>query len=174
MERGKLTTISCNVKPEGTRTAMAKDPRTDHPATLSAQSLAEQLAVLQRTLDEKWDLLNRNQQLHLEIIRLREEISRQKAEIQSLLGDLSRLRSSRDREMEEFQRQWQERYNQEREETARRLAAEKAHFEEKLAWTEKHWSEILQQTQEDHARELARAGEREGFWVRLVRMLTWS
>jgi predicted nuclease with TOPRIM domain len=124
MLRGEFTTISCNVKTEGTRTAMAKDLRTDHPAALSAQSLAEQLAVLQRTLDEKRDLLNRNQQLHLEIIRLKEEISRQEVEIQSLSRDLSELRSSREQEMEEVQGQWQERYNQEREETANQLAAE--------------------------------------------------
>ncbi len=166
--------ISGNVTPEGTRTAMSKDLRADHQAAPSAQSLAEQLRLLQSTLDEKWDLLARNQHLHLEILRLKEEITRQEVEIQSLRRDLSQQQSSHEREMEEYQRRLQERYNQQQTETSRRLATEKARFEERLVWTENRCSEALERAREDHAQALARAMEREGFWARLVRMMTWS
>jgi excisionase family DNA binding protein len=166
--------ISRNVKPEGTRTAMPLDLRADPLAAPSAQSLAEQLRLLQRTLDEKWDLLARNEHLHLEILHLKEEITRQEAEIQNLRRDLSRQQSSNEREMEEYQRQLQERYHHQQEEASKRLAVERAHFEEKLAWTERRCSETLERACEDHARALAHARERESLWAKLVKMMTWS
>ncbi len=132
------------------------------------------MRLLQSTLDEKWDLLARNQHLHLEILRLKEEITRREVEIQSLRRDLSQQQSSHEREMEEYQRRLQERYNQQQTETSRRLATEKARFEERLVWTENRCSEALERAREDHAQALARAMEREGFWARLVRMMTWS
>jgi hypothetical protein len=153
---------------------MAMDPRTDRPAALSPQSLAEQLKLLQRTLDEKWDLLARNQQLHLEILRQQELITRQEMQIQSLQRDLSRMKSLQESDAEKYQGGIQESYNHQEEETFKRLTVEKARYEEKLAQTEAHWSGVLRRAREDHARELAQARMSEGFWAKLVRMMTWS
>jgi hypothetical protein len=153
---------------------MPKDLRVDPPAAPSAQSLAEQLRLLQQTLDEKWDLLAQNELLHLEILHLKEEITRQEAEIQTLRRDLSRQQSSHERKMEEYQRQMQERHNHQQEEASKRLAVERAHFEEKLEWTERRSAETLERAREDHARALAEAREREGLWAKLVRMMTWG
>jgi excisionase family DNA binding protein len=166
--------ISRNVKPEGTRAAMARDLPADHPAATSTRSLAEQLSLLQRTLDEKWDLFARNQELHLEILHLKQEINRQEMEIQNLRRELAQQQSFYEREMGEHRRQVQERYRRDQEETLKRLAIEKALFEEKLACTEKRFAETLERDREEHARELAQARERESLWAKLVRMMTWS
>lgn len=91
-----------------------------------------------------------------------------------LRRDLSHEKTVHEKEMEEFRKRMEERYNSWEKEAVQRLAVEKAHIEGKLAWTEDHWSEVLRRGQEDHARELERARQSESLWTKLVRMMTWS
>jgi hypothetical protein len=94
--------IARSSKPEGTRGIMASESRKPSSAETSLESVAGQLKILQHSLDEKWDLLARNQELHLEILNLREEIARKELEIQKLRLDLSHHQTLREKEMEEY------------------------------------------------------------------------
>jgi len=62
-----------------------------------------------------------------------------------------------------LERQCQERISREREMLLERWALQEKHLEERIEWEK-----------EKYSRKLLEVQQREGFWSKLVRMLTWS
>lgn len=100
--------IARSSKGEGAHYLMTSESSKDCPSETSPESVAAQLEILQRSLDEKWDLFARNQELHREILSLREEIARNESEIQKLRLELAHQETLHEKEMEEVRNRMSE------------------------------------------------------------------
>ncbi|MBP8646290.1 MAG: hypothetical protein KBH99_09245 [Syntrophobacteraceae bacterium] len=156
--------------------AGAQDPPSvSSPAVLEGlQSLAQKLAELERRLDDKCGLLNENQRLLDQLHEQQHELARKNAEIEKLQRDLLYQKRLVEKELQDtrkamddraalLERQCQERISREREMLQERWALQEKHLEERLEWEKERYSLKLLEVQ-----------QREGFWSKLVRMLTWS
>lgn len=154
------------------------------------------LTALENQLLEKWQMVVENQRLHQLLRDQDRQLAEKDLELEKLRRDLLYQQRLAEKELEDQRLAFQERFTrmeqeatirttQERERTekalaherqswADNLAREREQTEQILAQERQHWAEKLAQEQERFARMLATVRSQEGFWARLVRMITWS
>lgn len=154
------------------------------------------LAVLESQLLEKWQMVVENQRLQEQLRDLNRQLAEKELELEKLHRDLIYQQRLAAKEIEGHRLAFQEqlarmetaaaeRAAMERERTEQtlsherqswtaQLAREREQAEQTLDQERRNWSERLAQEQERVAQTLAAARNREGFWARLVRMITWS
>lgn len=136
--------------------------------------LTERIEAMEKELLERLDLLCENRKISEELRRKEGEIARKEVEIETLKRDLVYQKRLLEKEIEDRMRSLDEKWALMDREVAERVARERDEFENRLARERSIWSERLVREQEKYAAGLAELQTKEGFWARLVRMLTWS
>jgi len=149
-------------------------PRTDSAAEALIRPIVERIAALEKEVSDRLSLLGENRRL-MEELRLRDrEIAQKNTEIETLKRDIVYQKKLLEKEIEDRMRVLDERRALMDREFSGRIARERDEFERRLAAENDAWSDRLAREQEKHEANLAEARTKEGFWSRLVKMLTWS
>jgi excisionase family DNA binding protein len=138
------------------------------------RSVLKELFAIQEQLDNKWGLVNENQRLQQLLRDKDRELAERNAEIDRLKRVATIHREIADKDLEDRERSLAEKLSMLEEQTARRLAREQEMCREHAARLEEQWARRLAEERERFARDMAEAQRREGFWARLVKMMTWS
>lgn len=110
-----------------------------------------------------------------EAIRQKErELAEKTVEIEKLKRDLLYQQRLHKKELEDQRQMLQEKWSLMEKELAERIARERAHFEYLLSEEKRLWSEKLAREQELFSQKLTQMTQQEGFWARLIKMITWS
>jgi hypothetical protein len=146
--------------------------RSPHEEAL--RSVLKELFVIEDQLDSRWDLFSENQKLH-QLLRDKDGVlAERNAEIERLKREAMHQRRHATKEVEDRERAIEERLRGAEEEAARRVAREQELCNEKVALVDEHWARRVAEERERSTRGIAEAGKQEGFWARLVKMMTWS
>lgn len=149
------------------------------------QAVVDRISGLEEQMRRFHELLTENRLLSKQLKDLEQEIARKDLEIEKLRRDLVYQSRIQKKELEDHQKIIQEKWSVMEKEAAERIAREREHFESRLVqeqglWSERlaleqsQWAERLAQERENHARKLHEATRQEGFWSRLLKMMTWS
>ncbi len=155
------------------------------PSLAVLDGIAARLTALERQLADKWERVDENQRLHERLHHQDRQLATQELELERLRRDLLYQQRLAAKEIEDQRQACEERLTRmeqeaaatiarERDQAEAALAQERQRWSEKLAQQEQAWSEKLAQEQERFARMLTATRNQEGFWARLVRMITWS
>jgi excisionase family DNA binding protein len=136
--------------------------------------LLNRLAALEGQIVEKWKSFAENQQLHGLIRRQDQELAEKKLEIEKLHRDLVYQKRLYEKEIQDQCQAFQEKWDLMEKESRERMAREQERLEARLIEERNAWSAKLAQEQERFAQKLATMRNQEGFWSRLMKMLTWS
>jgi excisionase family DNA binding protein len=136
--------------------------------------IVSRLAALEAQISEKWQLLAENQRLHQLIHEQEQELAERKLEIEKMRRDLVYQRRLCEKELEDRRQALQEKWALLEKEASERTAQDRKRLEERLIEERNIWSERLAQEQERFAQQLAAMRNQEGFWARLMKMITWS
>ena len=131
--------------------------------TTVMESILERLTTLEARLEEISTLTQENQSLFHELREKESLLAVKDIEIEKLRRDLLYQKRILEKEAEDRRAAAEE----------QRDALERAHAE-RLAAEEARWTERLAHEQERFNLQLSQARRQEGFWGRLVKMLTWS
>ncbi len=134
----------------------------------------DRMAALEAQVAEKLDLLAENRRLTEEIRHADRELASKDTEIEKLKRDLVYQKKLLEKEIEDRMRVLDEKWALMDREVSERIAREREEFEARLARERSTWSDRLAAEQEKFEADLARMRSKEGFWTRLLRMLTWS
>lgn len=134
----------------------------------------DRIESMEKEFSEKLDLLAENRRLSGEVRRLDQELARRDVEIEKFKSELVYQKRLLEKEIEDRRRALEERWALMDREVSDRVAREREEFERRLASERSIWSERLKQGEEKFASDLAELQKKEGFWSRLIRMLTWS
>jgi chromosome segregation ATPase len=157
-----------------TKAAVASRPRQVSLPEMLAGPLTERISALEKELSEKLDLLAENRKLEQELQQSRLDIASRDAEIDRLKDDLAGREGPLEKQAEDRPRALdEERASMERE-FSERISRERDEFEEVLQAERTSWSERLAAERCKLESELEQLKTKEGFWTRLIRMLTWS
>lgn len=149
------------------------------------QTMADRISGLEEQIRRFNELLTENRMLSKELKNREQEIARKDLEIERLRRDLVYQSRIQEKELTDHQKIIQEKWSVMEKEAAARIAREREYFESRLVqeqglWSERlvqeqnQWAERLAQERENHARKLHEATRQEGFWSRLLKMMTWS
>jgi len=132
------------------------------------------LAELESQLGDKWQMVEENQRLHQLLRDQDRQLAEKDLEIERLRRDLVYQKRLFDKELEDERLASQERERRTARATSESMAQEGQRLEQAVARERQIWAEKLAQEQERFAQMLASMRNQEGFWARLVRMITWS
>ncbi len=155
------------------------------PSLAALDDIAARLTALERQLADKLERMDENQRLHERLHHQDRQLATQELELERLRRDLLYQQRLSAKEIEDQRQAFEERrirmeqeaaamIARERDQAEAALAQERQRWNEKLAQQEQTWSEKLAQEQERFARMLTATRNQEGFWAKLVRMITWS
>jgi chromosome segregation ATPase len=173
VDESDLWAFLSHFKPE-TGAAVSGRPRQVSLPEMLAGPLNERISALEKELAEKLDLLAENRRLEQELREARLDVAGKEAEIERLKGDLAGRKGSLEKEAEDRLRALDEERALTEREVSERISRERDEFEEALQAERTLWSERLASERRNFEAELEQLKTREGFWTRLVRMLTWS
>jgi excisionase family DNA binding protein len=150
----------------------------DRPSVPSREKAFElllgRMAALEGQIIEKWQIFTENQRLH-QLIREQDlELAARKLEIEKLRRDLVYQKRLCEKEIEDHRLAHQEKWALMEKEVSEQMARERERLEQRVIEERSIWSEKLAQEQERFAQRLAVMREQEGFWSRLMKMITWS
>ena len=132
------------------------------------------LASLEAQVNEKWQKDVENKRLH-ELLREQDrQLAEKDLEIEKLRRDLVYQKRLSEKEVEDQRLALEEKWALMEKEAAKRAAQERELLEQRLIQERNMCSERLAQQQERFAQELAAMRNQEGFWSRLMKMITWS
>ncbi len=134
----------------------------------------DRIAALETQVAEKLDLLSENRNMADEIRHMERELALKDTEIEKLKRDLVYQKKLLEKEIEDRMRVLDEKRALMDREISERISREREEFEARLARERSTWSDRLAAEQEKFKTDLARMRSKEGFWARLLRMLTWS
>jgi excisionase family DNA binding protein len=150
----------------------------DRPSAPSREEALDvvlsRLAALEGQITEKWQLFTENQRLHQQICERDQELAARKLEIEKLRRDLVYQKRLCEKEIEDHRLAQQEKWALMEKEASEQMARERERLEERLIEERSIWSEKVAQEQERFAQRLAAMRDQEGFWSRLMKMITWS
>ena len=136
--------------------------------------IMNRLAALEGQIIEKWQTHAENQHLQ-QLLRQQDRLLAEKdLEIEKLRRDLLYQKKLCEKELEDHRLALQEKWTLMEKEASERIAQERERLEQRLKQERDIWSEKLTQEQERFAQLLAAARNQEGFWSRLMKMITWS
>lgn len=153
-----------------------ESPAVSAPAQnpLSADALepiVQRLAVMEEKLDR---IIRENQRLMLESQKKEHELADKNVQIEKLQRDMVYQKRLLEKELDDQQRSLEEKCAILQKENEQRLGLERRHFEEKMMLEEQRWSERLAFQEEQHAQRIVEVRNQEGFWSKLIKMMTWS
>jgi excisionase family DNA binding protein len=158
---------------KGKKSISAAVPST--PSHEEAMNLVlSRLAALEGQIQEKWQMFLENQRLHQQIRELDQELAARKLEIEALRRDLVYQKDVCEKEIEDHRLAQQERWALIEREASEQMAQERDRVEQRLIEERIAWTEKLAQEQERFAQKLSAMRDQEGFWSRLMKMITWS
>lgn len=160
----------------GAPTAGRENPSTidnlpSHPPDKALQPIIEHISSLESKLDR---FIHDNQRLVLESKHKDENLTQKDLEIEKLQRDLIYQKRLFEKELEDQKEFLEEKWKILQEEIRQRIDLEKKHFEEKLRLEQDRWSQTVKTQEERHAQELVEIRNQEGFWSKLIKMMTWS
>ena len=172
VDEADLWAFLSRFKPE-TEAAVSGRPRQVSLPEIMAGPLVERISTLEKALSEKLDFLAENKRIELELDRAHLDIADRDAEIEKLKGGMTG-RTLVEREAEDRVRALDEERAQMEREVSERISRERDEFETILQAERTLWSERLAKERSRFEAELEQLKKKEGFWARIVRMLTWS
>lgn len=134
----------------------------------------ERLSLLENQMEEQWNLLRENRRLSEELRRMEKELSGKDVEIEKLRRDLLYRQRLFEKELEDNRRSFQEKCELIERDAAGKAALEREYLEKMMATEQSVWAERLAQEKERYERNLAESQREEGFWSKLMKMMTWS
>jgi len=132
------------------------------------------LAALEGQLIEKWQMFTENQRLHQLIRDQDQELAEKKLNIEKLRRDLVYQKRLCEKEIEDHHLALQEKWALMEKEASEAMARERERLEQRFIEERSVWSEKLVQEQERFTQKLTAMRDQEGFWSRLMKMITWS
>ena len=136
--------------------------------------IMNRLAALEAQIIDKWQTFADNQHLHQLLRQQDRQLAEKDLEIEKLRRDLLYQKKLCEKELEDHRLALQEKWALMEKEASERIAQERERLEQRLKQERDIWSEKLAQEQERFAQMLAAARNQEGFWSRLMKMITWS
>ncbi|NTU47376.1 MAG: helix-turn-helix domain-containing protein [Syntrophobacteraceae bacterium] len=138
------------------------------------QPVLDRMSTLEKRVEHIAALLSENSRLSEELRKRDRELVSKEVEMEKLRLDLEFQKRLHEKEMEDQARIFQERWSLMEKETAEKIAREREHLESRLTQEKNLWSERLAQEKESFTQRLFEAHRQEGFWSRLMKMMTWS
>ncbi len=138
------------------------------------QPVLDRMSALEKRVEHIAALLADNGRLSEELRQRDRELVSKEVEMEKLRLDLEVQKRVHEKEMEDQARIFQERWSLLEKETAEKIAREREHLESRLTQEKNLWSERLAQEKEGFTQRLFEAHRQEGFWSRLMKMMTWS
>ncbi len=136
--------------------------------------ILSRLASLEAQVNEKWQKDAENQRLH-ELVREQDrQLAEKDLELEKLRRDLVYQKRLSEKEVEDRRLVLEEKWALLEQEASKRVAQERELLEQRLLQERNMCSERLAQQQQRFAQELAAMRNQEGFWSRLMKMITWS
>jgi excisionase family DNA binding protein len=149
-----------------------RDSTHSHEASLDV--ILNRLASLEAQIVEKGQMGAENQSLHQLVREQDRQLAEKDLEIEKLRRDLVYQKRLCDKEIEDRRLALEERWALMEQEASKRAAQERELLEQRLIQERNIGSERLAQQQERFAQEVAAMRNQEGFWARLMKMITWS
>jgi len=129
---------------------------------------------LEAQVNEKWQKDAENKRLH-ELLREQDrQLAKKDLEIEKLRRDLVYQKRLSEKEAEDQRLALDAKWARLEKEASKRAAHERELLEQRLIQERDICCERLAQQQERFAQELAAMRNQEGFWSRLMKMITWS
>ena len=140
----------------------------------SLEVILSRLASLEAQVTEKWQEDAENKRLR-ELLREQDRrLAEKDLELEKLRRDLVYQKRLSEKEVEDQRLALEEKWALIEEEASKSAAQERDLLEQRLIQERDRCSERLAQQQERFAQELAAMRNQEGFWSRLMKMITWS
>jgi excisionase family DNA binding protein len=144
------------------------------PLTEALENIGSRLSAVEGQIAEQRQLLAENQRLH-ELLRQHDrQMAEKDIEIEKLRRDLIYQQKLCEKELEDHRQAVAEKCVLSEREASERIARERELLEQRLIQEQHLWSERLAQEQERCAQRLVAMHNQEGFWARLMKMITWS
>lgn len=138
------------------------------------EAVGNRLAALEAQIVEQRRMIAENQRLQESLREHVRHMADKDLEIEKLRRDLVYQKRLCDKELEDRRMALEEKRALMAREAAEKVAREREILEQRLVQEQRIWSERLAQEQENFARKLTAMRDGEGFWARLMRMITWS
>jgi hypothetical protein len=138
------------------------------------QDLLDRLGSLEEQLVKRLDLGHEHQELHKALRAAEQELAVRTAEVERLKKELLVQKRAWERELESQQRLQQEKEALLRQETADKLALAQKFYDGQLRLEKERYLERSGRERERVERHLDDLHRDEGFWARVMRLLTWS
>jgi excisionase family DNA binding protein len=138
------------------------------------EPILDHLSNLGREIREKWDFIRENKQLEYELRQKELLLAQREMDIQNLQKELEHQKELYAKEMEALERILQEKWALMEKETEKRVALEREELEKYFALEKELWSTRLKEEKERYVQKLNQVQQKESFWSRLMRMMTWS
>jgi len=136
--------------------------------------ILERLEAVERHVADGRGLLEDSRRYFQELRQKELELLQKDLEIERLKRDLYYQKKLCEKEMEARSNALEEKCRFLEKDLEARINRERELFERRLAAEQGLWAERLAGEQEEWARRVVDAKRSEGFWARLIRMLTWS
>jgi excisionase family DNA binding protein len=151
----------------------------DHTSTPSInealEAISNRLAGVEAQIAEKWQqLVAENDRLQELLREHARHIADKDLEIEKLRRDLVYQKRLCEKELEDRRQALEEKRALMAREASEKIARERELLEQRLIQEQQMWSERFAQEQERYAQKLAAMRDQEGFWARLMKMITWS
>jgi excisionase family DNA binding protein len=144
------------------------------PITEALKAIGSRLAAVEGQIAEQRQMVTENQRLH-ELLRQHDrQMAEKDVEIEKLRRDLVYQKKLCEKELEDRRLAIEDKWMLMEKEASERIARERELLEQRLIQEQRIWSERFAQEQERCAQRLAAMHNQEGFWARLMKMITWS
>ncbi len=173
IDESELGGLLCRPNLETVASAPGKPRQLSLPEML-IRPVIERIAALEKELSEKMNLLIENRRLTEELRQTFLDAAGKDKEIEKLKADLVYQKRLMEKEIEEHARLLDAKWALMEREVAERIARERSEFERRLQAESALWSERLAREQERFEADIAELRSKQGFWTRLMKMLTWS
>jgi|WetSurMetagenome_2_1015567.scaffolds.fasta_scaffold16397_2 excisionase family DNA binding protein len=159
---------------EGEESRETPDRSPALPFTDALAAMSSRLTAVEGQIAEGRLMFAENQRLH-EVLRERErQMAEKDLEIDKLRRDLVYQKRLWEKELEDLRRALEGEWAVKEKEVSEKIAHERELLEQRLIQEQNVWSERLAQEQERFAQRVVQLRSEEGFWARLVKMITWS
>lgn len=138
------------------------------------QDILERMSAIEERLEHFAALMAETGRMAEELRHRERELALHKGQLEELRHQLEIQRRDHEKEMEAQARVFQEKCSLLEKETRETIAKEREHLESQLSQEKQHWTERLSREKEDFRQRLLELQRREGFWSRLMKMMTWS
>lgn len=169
VDEADLAILLSDFKPDSEGATPGRPRQLSLPEML-AGPLTERIGGIEKVLSERLDLLAENKRLDQDLTRARADLAAREAELQKLKVEKAVL----EKEAMERQRSLDERREFMEKEFSDRSSREREEFEGRLQTEKKAWAERFAEERRKYASELQHLKSNQGFWNKLVKMLTWS